>query len=930
DGAPAAGFTPLTFDDDVTRLAVGTNNTVYAAGWFETAATKARSGLASFNATTGDLRPWAPPVTGGKRAISDLQLGPGAVYVAGSFTQIGGATRSGVAALSLDTGTATSWAPEPDATVNSIALSPSGQTAYLGGTFTTLAGGARKALGAVSTAWPATLLPWNPNPDGTIRAPGALAVSGSTVYVAGAFTHIGAGTPAARRGVGAVDATTGAATGWDAQASVAPQRLLAIGGTVYLGFPDAVDVTVGGLARCGLAAVDGATGAPLDWDPSVVGPSGLSCRNSGSPTVDVLAALGDRVLAGGRAFQFVGQRERSNLAAIDLSTGDLLPWSPAVTGSSAGGLGPVVRALAISPGGTTAFVGGDFQKLDGVNRANAGAVSAGGAATAAAAVTSWDVFPNNSVRALAITPDGTRVYVGGSFTTIGGRSRSRLAATTPTGTTVSTTWLPQPDGSIRDLALAADGRLFAAGTFSRIAGQSRVGVAAIDPAAGTPAAFDAGLPAGSFVFALAQHDDRVTIGGSFATVAGLPLPNAADLDAATGAPSATWAPAPDAKVLRLAVDPADGTVYLTGTFTNLAGTRRQGVASVSAAGVLTDWDPQAALLTDDPAPAGVLVLDDAVLLGGSFLTVGGESRRGLARFGPAPAPRSIAVPTLKGEGVVGGQLSCRAGTWSTSGTSTITWLRDGAAIAGATGKDYVIAADDLGHAVGCRETMANAAGSASADSATLSIALAAPTLQAAPQVAGETWPGGVARCSSGLWSSAPETYDYRWLLDGGALDGATSAAHEVAADEQGHDLACEVVARNAGGTSAAARSRAVVITEPPPAPAGGGPRIVGDPVVDQAVACDPGPWTGARSFTYNWLRGENAIDGATAASYVAQARDIGQALSCVLTVAGGGGTVTVRTAAVVVRPAAHTSAILRPIGAVTLTGTSTTTAQLTA
>jgi hypothetical protein len=916
DGAPVPDFIPLRFDGAVTRLVVS-GNAIFAAGSFTTVVTRARMGLSSFNATTGELRGWAPATNG---AVTDLQLGDGVVYVGGRFTQIGGADRSRVAALTLDTGAATAWAPEPDGAVNAIAVS--GQTVYLGGTFTTLAGGARHGLGAVSASAPGTLKAFDPSPDGFITTPGALAVGGTTVYVAGTFTHIGAGTAAARRGVAAVDADTGAATAWDAQASVAPQRLLAAGGLVYLGFPYASAVTVGGQPRCGLAAVDGATGAPQDWDPSVADRSGLTCRDQGSPRVDVLTTAGDRVLAGGDV-HYLGQRARSSLAAIDVATGELLPWSPAVTGGLA-----LVRALAISPGGTTAFVGGDFQKLDGVNRLNAGAVSATGTASTAAAVTSWDVFPNNSVRSLAITPDGTRVYVGGSFTTIGGRSRNRLAATAPTGTTIDTTWLPQPDGTIRDLALAADGRLFAAGTFSHIAGQARVGVAAIDPEAGTPSAFDAGLPSGSFVFGLVLHDDRVTIGGTFATVAGQPRPNAADLDAVTGEPSA-WAPAPDGRVLRVAVDGADGTVYLAGTFTNVAGTRRRGLAAVTAAGTLSDWDPQADTQTEDPSPAGVLVLSDALLVGGSFTTTGGEAHRGLARFGSAPAPRSVTAPTLKGTGVIGAQLTCRPGTWTVAGTSTITWLRDGATIAAATGKDYIVVAGDLDHAVGCRETLANAAGSASADSPALAIMLSAPELQAAPAVAGDPWPGGVARCSSGLWSGAPEAYDYRWLLDGVGLDGATAADHAVVAGEQGHQLACAVVARNAGGTSAPALSSAVAVTEPPPA-RGSAVRVIGDAVVGQTLTCDPGTWTGARTFSSAWLRGEHVIEGGNALTYVAQARDIGQALSCVLTISGPGGSVTVRTAAVVIAPAAHTATILRPITVPMLTGSSAATVRLTA
>jgi len=121
----------------------------------------------------------------------------------------------------------------------------------------------------------------------------------------------------------------------------------------------------------------------------------------------------------GVALGGAGTVARAHLAAISNSTGQLLSWSPATDGN--------VRALAASPDGGTIYVGGEFSSLGGQSRPHLGAVSA-----SSGSLSSFNPRPNVSVLALAAT--STRVYFGGTFTTVGGVARSRLAAASPSGT----------------------------------------------------------------------------------------------------------------------------------------------------------------------------------------------------------------------------------------------------------------------------------------------------------------------------------------------------------------------------------------------------------------------------------------------------------------------------------------------------------------
>ena len=74
---------------------------------------------------------------------------------------------------------------------------------------------------------------------------------------------------------------------------------------------------------------------------------------------------------------------------------------------------------------------------------------------------------------------------------------------------------------------------------------------------------------------------------------------------------------------------------------------------------------------------------------------------------------NTAAPLISGSPVVGDTLSCSTGTWSGVDTATLTyqWLRDGAAIGGATSASYTLTSADQGHSLTCQVTAANGVGS---------------------------------------------------------------------------------------------------------------------------------------------------------------------------------------------------------------------------
>ena len=78
-----------------------------------------------------------------------------------------------------------------------------------------------------------------------------------------------------------------------------------------------------------------------------------------------------------------------------------------------------------------------------------------------------------------------------------------------------------------------------------------------------------------------------------------------------------------------------------------------------------------------------------------------------------------------------------------------------------------------------------------------------------PAITGTPQPGSTLTCSDGTWSDATLPFARRWLRDGAPLAGQTGTTYAVQAGDVGHQITCEVTARNGTGPSAPATSAAV-------------------------------------------------------------------------------------------------------------------------
>ncbi len=139
------------------------------------------------------------------------------------------------------------------------------------------------------------------------------------------------------------------------------------------------------------------------------------------------------------------------------------------------------------------------------------------------------------VRSLAVSPDGTRLYVGGDFTTVNGLTRNRIAAFDLPARSLSNDFAPSANAAVWDVT-ATDSVVYAVGNFGRMSSNDRAGAAAISRA-GALLPWAPVLDGRGSAVAVSGDGAKVVVGGSFAMVNGSSDPGRgmAMVDAVTGA-----------------------------------------------------------------------------------------------------------------------------------------------------------------------------------------------------------------------------------------------------------------------------------------------------------------------------------------------------------------------------------------------------------
>lgn len=289
---------------------------------------------------------------------------------------------------------------------------------------------------------------------------------------------------------------------------------------------------------------------------------------------------------------------RNGLAAVDADTGRLTAWNPSAT-NPADPAKSSVRSMALSTDGSRLFVGGTFLRVGGQARARLAAVDP----STGAVDPNWKANADRPVLALAAS--GTKLYLGGDFAAVAGQPRGQLAAVEQATGALDPLWAPMAhrvDGNLRDdvraLDVSADGsRIYAGGFFNYLTAND------VSTKTGKLVALSAGTGSLAPGYKLGYPNDVLALdvsatGGLGERVyvgAADPLEGIEALDAATG--QLEWSvpgghPDPEAGDVQ-AVVASGGKVYAGGHYAQMGGLVRKRLVEMDAnTGQIGPWAPQ--------------------------------------------------------------------------------------------------------------------------------------------------------------------------------------------------------------------------------------------------------------------------------------------------------------------------------------------------
>jgi hypothetical protein len=329
----------------VSTIEKQTDGKVVLGGRFTAIGSVSRTNIARLNVDGTVDATWNPGINVDDD-VSVVLPADTVVYVGGEFLNIGGHFRQRLTAIDTITGIATTWQPDPDAPI--ISLASNGTVVFAGGDFQYI-GNARHPYLAALDPQSGLAFDWNPQPDQPILC---MAATASSLYVGGYFQSIGG---QLRSFVAEVDASTGQATSWSPSNGGQVNVLKVAGNRLYVGgyFSE-----IGNQARSGIASFDASTGTITDWNP---GP-----QIAGTIVTGVSVSGNYVLLTGG--FAEMGRQPRANIAVVDAGTGAANDWDVGSQFFSDSGFPPSITRAIFDEAGGSVYAIGQFDAIGNSSR----------------------------------------------------------------------------------------------------------------------------------------------------------------------------------------------------------------------------------------------------------------------------------------------------------------------------------------------------------------------------------------------------------------------------------------------------------------------------------------------------------------------------------------------------------------------------------
>ena len=276
---------------------------------------------------------------------------------------------------------------------------------------------------------------------------------------------------------------------------------------------------------------------------------------------------------------------------------------------------------------------------------------------------------NDTVYCVVIQPDG-KIVVGGNFTAFNGQAQAFLCRLNADGSVDSSFAPGIQGGAVLSIALQTNGKIVVAGGFTSVTGSAQGRITRLNAGGTLDNSFSSTTTTnGQIISMVVQPDGNILICGLFTTVNVATANRIARLSS-TGLIDGTFNPGTGANssVSCLALQ-SDGKVVLAGSFTTINGTSRSGIARLSSTGTLestTTFNPGTA--ANGTINAMSLQTDGKIILGGGFTHFNGVPTGNLAR--------------ISGSGVVETSSTFNPASFIVMSVNSVTLQGDGRSLVG--------------------------------------------------------------------------------------------------------------------------------------------------------------------------------------------------------------------------------------------------------
>jgi hypothetical protein len=597
---------------------------LYIGGEYTVAGNVIATNIAKWNGTNWSAL--GSGMGGDYHIVEALAVSGSTLYAGGEFT-----TAGGIAATNIAQWNGSSWSALGSG-MNSVvyALAVSGSTLYAGGFFTNAGGNLANCI----AQWNGSS--WSALGSGMNNGVRALAVSGDTLYAGGDFTNAGGsaanciakwdGSSWSALGSGMSGASYDFDGDGDYEYGPSVSALAVSGSTLYAA---GAFTSAGGNLANYIAKWDGSSWSALG--SGISGAGGDIYGDDYGPSVSALAMSGSTLYAGG-IFYAAGGNSANCIAQWDGSS-----WSPlgsGVSGASSEGdgvgeyYGPYVYALAVSGMGSNLYVGGNFDtpvpslaQWDGSSWSVLGLNLMEGV--------------NGSVDALAVS--GSDLYVGGSFTTVPGIAANSIAkwdgsSWSPLGAGMVGTY-----PYVYALAVSG-GTLYAGGYFTNAGGAAANHIAQWDGSSWSALGSGTSGGDNPYVSALAMSGNNLFVGGGFTNAGGSIVNYIAKWDGnswsalGSGMSGASYyydGVSYEYAVYVSALAVSGSTLFAGGYFTNAGGAAANSIAKWNG----SSWSALGSGMGgDDPIVSALAVSGSTLFAGGQFANAGGVAATNIAQW----------------------------------------------------------------------------------------------------------------------------------------------------------------------------------------------------------------------------------------------------------------------------------------------------------